>query len=210
MKKRLFSFLAAIALVVSIGGVYASWTYAQGTVGDTQANTKLALTAVSTSSDKGTIALSNNQFTIQIDQIASGDEGYGTVDPHTAVMRVTGAMTVTFTPSDNAEKSVKEDGVVLALTITESYGNYTDSVNSSETDLDIITLKPSDIGTGVYLLNNGQPVNGTYTLDNDTLNSYLVLAALKLESKAEYDDFNTNFLTGKTITFTISEYVPTT
>ena len=208
MKKRLFSFLAAISLMVSVGGVYASWTYAASATKEVSGSTKLNLSGIGADSEKGTISVSSSGLTIQIDQIADGDEGYGTVDPHTAVMRITGSMTVTFTPNDNAEKDVRDNGIVLALTITEDYETYTDIVNNTENALDLITLAESEYGNGVYLLKGGEPIKGTYTLDNDTLNSYLILGNLKLESKAEYDSFD-SFLNGKRISFTISEYIPT-
>ena len=196
MKKRIFAFLTAMALCITIGGVYATWNYAQSSAGAVTREYNLMLTSETIATSKGTIALSSSGFTLELDQKSDTD--------YTAVLKMTGDLSVTFTPAAGADADVRENGIVLQATFTETYGNYSDTINHTPTDnTDILVVSEP------FTLNEGQKINGTYTLNNDVLKSKLTLGNIQLETKDEYDAFKTLLASGK-LTLTIGEYIPTT
>ena len=91
MKK--LSILIALALILTVGGVYATWNYAQGSVPSVpkalDGSTKITDKVVDSKS-KGNIYVDPSNLLIQIDD-ANND--------HYAELTVTGSIKITFTPN---------------------------------------------------------------------------------------------------------------
>ena len=104
MKK--LTVIIALMLVITIGGVYATWNYAQGDVAKVDkyldSVTKITDKVVTTS--KGTIAIDATGLSILIDDADNN---------HVAELSVTGSVTVTFTPNEGADADVKANGIKL-------------------------------------------------------------------------------------------------
>jgi hypothetical protein len=106
MKKKL-SMLAAMALCVTVGGVYATWIYATQAVPTAYATMSITLTGTSSGGQAGTLTIAGTNVALKIDDPADGGI-------HQAALQydATGFFTITFTPNTNAESDVK-DGVDL-------------------------------------------------------------------------------------------------
>lgn len=176
--------IITIALALTIGGVYATFNYAQN--GVTAADTAVGHTieAKVTDTAKGTIVI-DSDFAIQV----KNDGSYKTV------MESTGGTTVKFTSATGADADVRDNGIKLLLTITITGNKY------GAEDVAIFSLKESYTEGGV-VLNNGGKVKGEITVN---LANYLALTEITLSTAAEYDAYKSAF-EGTVITVTVSEY----
>lgn len=192
MKK--LSALMALLLCVTIGGVYATWTYA-GTndIADAFAEAKVTIADAELSGANGTYKIESN-LVLTVDQKASND--------HTAELKFAANdgqdiyLTVTFTPAENAPVDIKENGVpselYFGVTTDMKYkmdaeGNY----NENGTEKDI--FKFANASDGVFSKNiewTEQDGAFTYTLDEAALRNQIQLNdTFVLDIKAEHDAF---------------------
>ena len=113
--KRL-SALIALALVVTIGGVFAAWHYNRGQV-SLEISRSATMASIQSDSSKGTIA---------IDQTANNNQGntlkflvddVDTIDWKAALVP-SGSVYVKFTPAANADASVQANGIAMKATVT--------------------------------------------------------------------------------------------
>ena len=113
--KRL-SALIALALVVTIGGVFAAWHYNRGQV-SLEISSSATMASIQSDSSKGTIA---------IDQTANNNQGntlkflvddVDTIDWKAALVP-SGSVYVKFTPAANADASVQANGIAMKATVT--------------------------------------------------------------------------------------------
>ena len=194
MKK--LSVLIAMLLCVTIGGVYAAWTYA-GTndIADAFAEAKVTITDVELTGANGTYKVESN-LVLSIDQANENHEAklvFGSNDGGAVYLKVT------FTPTANAPANVKNNAVPSELyygvTTPMQYkidaeGNYSDS--GTPTNI----FKFSNEGDGK--LNNTfdwkKESDGTftYTLDVNDLQKAIELSqTFVLDLKSEHDAFRT-------------------
>ena len=95
MKK--LSLLIAMILCVTIGGVYATWTYTQNTdVADEAVNVNMNLTDVAYSGSYGTYKVDTTGLSLTIDP--------KTGTTHTTALYATGSIVITFTPNSVAQQ----------------------------------------------------------------------------------------------------------
>ncbi len=182
MKK--FSVLIALFLCVTIGGVYATWTYAGSEdIVDSFAEAKVTITDATLSGSNGTYEVTSN-LVLTIDD---------TNDDHKAEL-VFGSnndapifLTVKFTPAIHAPQEIKDNAVK-----SELYFGTTTEMKYGETP--IFTF--ANPGDGV--LNNDftwtKQADGTftYTLNESDLKAQIALTeAFFLDTKAEHDAFRT-------------------
>ena len=113
--KRL-STIIALALVITIGGVFAAWHYNRGEV-SLELTRSATMASIQSDTSKGTIA---------IDQTANSGNGntlkflVDDVDPqdYKAQLVPSGSVYVKFTPAANADASVQTNGIRMKATIT--------------------------------------------------------------------------------------------
>ena len=114
MKK--LSTLIVLALIVTIGGVYAAWHYNRGQVS----------LEISRSATMASIQSDTSKGTISIDQTANSGNGNtlkflvddtGTID-WKADLVPSGSVWVKFTPAANADATVQANGIKMKATIT--------------------------------------------------------------------------------------------
>ncbi|MGN1061627.1 MAG: hypothetical protein ACI4RO_00725 [Candidatus Scatosoma sp.] len=170
------------ALVFIVGGVYATFNYAQTQATSQEATLTKNLEAAVTETPKGTINVVSD-FTVTVDDVA--DENV-----LTTAMVASGTTTVSFTPATGADADVRDNGIPLTLTVTVSGTN---------------TYKGSDIFTTTasagVALNGGNKVKDAITVN---LADYIFVTAISLPTKAEYDAYKAAFDT-VTIKITVSE-----
>ena len=200
MKK--LSMLIAMILCVTIGGVYATWTYAGKDVTDKEYEKVIALSGVATSDPSGAYEITSNISGIVLDQKATGD--YTAVLSFGSNNTEVPSLTVTFKPSETlASDEIKANGlpteiewkiskmpqVKLSEGTGENQGKwYVDQENGTLTDLFVI----EDMADGVFTENVRweKQTDGTftYTLDNATLLTKVKLNKnLYLDTRAAYD-----------------------
>ena len=184
MKK--FTALIALMLCVTIGGVYATWTYA-GTedIADAFAEAKVTITDVELTGANGTYKIESN-LVLTIDQKNEDHEAeleFAANDGQAIFLKVT------FTPATNAPQTIKDNAVLSELyfgtTVPMQYkmdaqGNY--SAEGTPTDIFTfanpsdgnfspnVTWTPAGDGTFTYELNEAQlkdmiSLSQTFVLD---------------------------------------------
>ena len=184
--KRLGAIIA-IALVLTIGGVYATFNYANGGVVSLENQTiskELAGKTINTA--KGEIKIKSNNFTITVDDLDGNLHTKGSFTETT---------TINFTPAPLAAADVRDNGIKLKHTITVT-GNENDDgktthklFNISQEALDGVTL------------NGNAPIRGDFEIN---FADYITVTDIYLSTPDKYDAYKTAF-DNTTITFTISE-----
>lgn len=192
MKK--LSLLVALALLITVSGVYATWSYS-GTndIGDAYAEAKVQMAGFELTGANGTYKVESN-LVLTVDQANNDHEaklvfGSNNSDPI--------YLTVTFTPAANAPQTIKENAVsselYFGVTTPMQYkmdvnGNY----DAGGTAKDIFEFaNPSGDNFSPNVTWTKQPDGSfTYTLDETALKAQISLSqTFVLDIKAEYDEF---------------------
>ena len=182
MKK--LSLLIALALIVTIGGVYAAWNYSQGSAASVEITREINMAQVNTEGSKGTISATPSNVAFLVD-----DAG----DYHTKLTG-TGEFAITFTPNAGADATTTANGVKMIATIVVKSTNnlkYNDVVPIAHKDANTVDLTP----TGP---------SKTAPLTVAQMLGCVELCDVRLATKAENDAFHT-VLKDYTIAITISE-----
>lgn len=187
--KRLGAIIA-IALVLTIGGVYATFNYANGGVVSSENETiSKELIGMTTTTPKGTISIKDDSnFKIIVDDL--------TGNLHTGG-RFEGKTTINFTPAPLAAADVRTKGIKLKLTINVTGNEYVDG----GTTYKLFNIS-ADALAGVTL-NNDAAINGDFEID---FAKYITVTEIYLSTPEKYTEYS-NAFNGTTITFTISETV---
>ena len=192
--KRL-GLIIVIALMLTVGGVYATFNYAQNDVPSVNAMLNKTIAAADTDGEKGTIAIDVETFLFKID-----DKGLLAGGPKTLTTGYTsqGNVKVTFTPAQGADEEVVNGGVNLKLEISFANNKY------NGTDVFITT---TDYTAGGVVLGKGtKNALGVfeYTVN---LGQYLAVNEFSLPTLTDYNSFS-DFFThpdNAKVTITVSE-----
>ena len=191
MKK--LSLLIALCLCLTVSGVYATWIFTENSdVADQHEHINFGLTGVQYSGSYGEYNLDTSGLTLSIDPVTDGS--------HEAALKISGQVTITFTPTKYAPPEIKEDGVPTTFNFattkpqTEWLHNGVQifTIDTSEVDIDWGDADEN----GVF----------TYVIDADTVASMIQLGEFELGTKAEYDAFKTS-LSASYIGITVSDGV---
>ena len=187
MKK--LSLLIALCMLLTIGGVYATWTYTQNTdVADEAVNMTLNLADVAYSGSYGTYKVDTTGLNLIIDP----KEG----TQHVTALYATGNIVVTFTPNSVAPSEIKDGGVPSTYQFSLSNSNWQydgqniATVNHAEEH--DITWQPN--GDGTF----------SYTITAADFLEHVSLTEIELDTKSKYNAYNTVLGTG-TIVITVSD-----
>lgn len=192
--KRL-GLIIAMALVLTVGGVYATFDYAQKDVNPVNATLNKTIAGNGEGTAKGTIGIDTDGFTIRVDDkgVLEHGEGNGTL---VTGYRNQGTVKVTFTPAKGADTTVTDEGVTLKLTISFSNNKYNGT--------DIFKTTGEYPATGVPL-GKGTKNNDTGVFEYDVeLGKYLAVNEISLPTMSDYDSFSTAYGNAQ-ITITVSE-----
>ncbi len=191
MKK--LSLLVALALLITVGGVYATWIYTENTdVADEAVNMTLNLTDVAYSGSYGTYKVDQSSLKLLIDP----KEG----TTHITSLVIEGSLVVTFTPATYAPAEIKEGGVPSTYSFSLSNQNWT--YDDGEGEKSIVTLHEESTHNIVWHSNG----DGTfsYTLNAEDLAEHIFLTGFELDTKSDYDAFNAALANGQII-FSVSD-----
>ena len=187
MKK--LGLLIAMILCVTIGGVYATWTYTQNTdVADETVNKSLNLTGVEYVGSYGTYNVNVDGLTLKIDPKP------GTT--HTTALVAEGEIVITFTPNSVAPQTVKDSAVASTYQFTLSNANWLYEGNK------VVELKH----TGAHDITWTKQADGTFkfVITAAAVLEHISLTEFNLDTKAKYDAYNTVLGTGA-ILLTVSD-----
>ncbi len=188
MKK--LSLLIALALIVTIGGVYAAWNYAQGATASVEITREINMAQVNTNSNKGTISATPSDVAFLVD-----DGG----NYHTK-LKGTGKFDITFTPSTGADATTISSGIKMIATISiksasdaPTYEGIVPITTNTENNANVIDLTPDG-------------ASKTATLTVDQVLGAVKLCDVVLDTKKKNDDFHA-VLNNYTVVIVISEVV---
>ena len=205
-------FISLLCLVLVIGGVFATWNYAQGSVSSVSDTATIGLTGIGTDSEKATISIVQNGVSVQIDDDNNDYRGE---------LVIAGTIDIVVTIKAGADQDAYENGITVKIDLTEDFGDYAfaaDASGAAGASKDVILLTSTSLtitkGTanGWVRTDDGGTVKFTYTLTTAKLNELITLAKtgdlvnVYLPTKANYDEFSA-YLSGKTVTLTASEAV---
>ena len=199
MKK--LSLLIVMILCVTIGSVYATWTYTQNTdVADETVNMSMNLTSVAYSGSYGTYNIDTSAVKMTI------DPKQGTT--HITALTITGDIVITFTPNSVAPQDIKENGVdsTFQFGLTNANWTFDDNTTDAVAAKNIITLAH----TGTETIAWGEPSNGvfTFTITEEELAEHILLTEFNLDTKAKYDAFSIALGLGQ-VSITVSDGITT-
>ena len=192
MKK--LSLLIAMILCVTIGGVYATWTYTQNTdVADESVNKSLNLTGVEYVGSYGTYSVNVDGLTLKIDPKPS--------TTHVTSLVIDGKIDIVFTPNSVAPQAVKDSAVRSTYLFTLSNPNwlYQGSPVVVLTHTDAHEIEWTKQGDGTF----------KYTISAEALADHITLTEFTLDTKVKYDAYNTVLGTGA-IVLTVSDGITST
>ncbi len=117
-KIRRFASLVLILALLTTGGVYAAWNYADAQAKTVTTGISMHMESVSISTARGTYTIAphtNSGFSgiVTIDQKAVAGVNGATTNDYTAVVKINGYITITFTPNVGvgAEEDVVDKGI---------------------------------------------------------------------------------------------------
>lgn len=205
--------LIMMALLVTIGGVYAAWNYSEGsaTASSPRDSVSIALTTANNLGSNGKFAFSNSV------ELGIDDSEEDAV-VHKAGLTCTGSVVITFTPESTASGEVKATGIPMQVTTTYSPVQYN--------EVDLVTVKSSFLSPVLTAGNTSvdaaataetndlgivrKETDGTFTW---TLSSADVLSLftlyeggeLILDSRSDYDEVAALLAGHKVVQFTVSQ-----
>ena len=191
MKK--FGLLIMLALLVSIGGVYATWYYTQSDdVADITNGRALNMSGAKFEGTYGEYTVDTSKLVMTVDPKA------GTA--HVTALYITGEIVVTFTPATYAPDEVKANGVATTCTFGVSNSDWKyDGTNIVSVDSTPINAVWTPAENGTF----------TYTISADVLADIISLSEISLDTKADYDVYD-GLLTQGQITISVSDGKTTT
>lgn len=210
--KGKMALIATLCTAVTIGGVYATWTFAQNNAASANTTVNVAMTGVNASTEKGTLSvmvMGANGFTLAVDD-SNND--------HYADIKKEGVVTVTFTPAASAPDDVKNYGIDVQCVI--SYAPYAGGPATLAEwtysgkqifDIDNDAEDPIMLNKSAATRN---PETGVFTWTIPALSVGIDLTdafanttnGVKIDTKGKYDALNEELAKGHFV-LTVNEYV---
>ena len=197
---RKLSLLIALCTLLTVGGVYATWTYTNESVPSDQQEYSLNLSGIETTGNYGTFTFSTDNVNFTIDP----KEG----TTHTTALDITGTITITFTPNAYAPQKIKDYGPNAEFFFSLSNDNWTYvEYEGAEAKKIVNLVKDSDDATHpIYPSNSTEESkwtkNGdvfTYTIETDVLEEHIVLTEFLLDTVSDYYNYKTALSNGQVL-----------
>ena len=200
--------LIMMAIMITVGGVYAAWVYDDGAPdAKTESALSIVVKAPETSGKSGTLDI-GALVEVAIDDIDDGEK-------YNAVLTCEGSISITFKPSETAGADTKANGIHIKLTpVVESTATYegktiiettgavcSPALNQSGDNLDT----PDEREIGTYIKNGDGSF--VWTLNSADILSLLKIGDFTLDTSAKHAEF-TNALAGHhNIKFKVEEVI---
>ena len=198
MKK--LSLLIALCMLLTVGGVYATWIYTQSTdVADVNGHLLLNLTSAEFAGTNGTFEVDRSGLSMKI------DPKVGTL--HTTSLQITGQLVIKFIPGTYVGDDIRDYGVPATFAFSLSNDNWLfdeDPEDDGEVPAKKIIVLPHAGEQHSIVWEKQDDGTFTMTLDATALAEHITLSELNLDSKADYDRFERTLRDGQII-ITISD-----
>ena len=189
MKK--LSLLIALIVCVTIGGVYATWSYA-GTNDIVDGAKEIVVTL-----ESATLSGENGHYSFDTNLVMTIDQESKSSHKAVLTMNDDAYLKIIFTPADNATVDIKGNGVAskfkFTTTTTMQYKVDADNnYSATGTAKDIFIFDNTGADENNYTsFSWTKEDNGTftYTFDLTALKEEIKIADFILDTKAEYDEF---------------------
>ena len=199
---RKISLVIVLALVLTIGSVFAVWSYDQGKV-KREGTYELHMTDIVSKGDKGRIdTVGANTLKFKVDDLDEID--------WKAELLPEGSVDIIFVPAANANESVQQNGIKMMVTITLSgaqtayNAKVKDGEGYKEESVKILTVKE---GQNTFKLNGGAATKEKVTITAQEILNCLVFCEGKEVYLPTYEE-NVRFdnaMGDYKITITITE-----
>ena len=183
--------IIALALIVTIGSVYAGWTYFQGGATGADARTGLSMSTVSYDGTKGTITADTTALTILVDDMSTV-EGSDITTKYTAGLRGAGDIKIQFTPKDGADATVQSNGIKMkAIISVEKVGAEGTARKYHYNGKDYEILSAKNENSFEITLNDGNATKNTTITAQQIIDALIFCedADILLPTKADNDTF---------------------
>ncbi len=187
------SVLVALILCVTVGGVYATWSYAADAGVSEEVNKGVSLAPVTQSGSIGEYEVGFSEFSIVIDQTAPGD--YTPMLVFT-VQSDDGSLDFKFTPTDVASDAVKTNGITSTVTFSSALTHEGTAIFTFPATITIGTVDSSET------IKWEKQTDGSFTcsIANADLADYIQLNYTdKLDTYAKYQDFEKSLQSGTVV-----------
>ena len=199
---RKISAIIVLAIVLTMGSVFAVWSYDQGAV-KREGTYELHMTDIVSKGEKGRIDASNNTLKFKVDDLDEID--------WKAELLPEGSVDIIFVPAANADEKVQQNGIKMMVTITLSgeQESYTAKVSNGaggyqDKAVKILTVKA---GQNTFVLNDGAATKETVQITAQQIADCLVFCegeSVYLPTYEENVRFD-NAMSSYKITITITE-----
>ena len=185
MKTKSLSLLIALAMCITIGGVYAAWIYAETDMSAVHGHIgSFGLANAEINNSKGTITVDASGAHLVIDQTSATD--------YTATLKATGIITITFAPSDifkNSNPDLATFNMQYYL-VTTNAAPTTFTCDDGTGEKALFTKFDTTIKTPLSL---AKQADGKYTatLDASVLLNLIAIDSFKLDTYEKYTTFST-------------------
>ena len=213
--KKIRTLIVAL-LCLTIGGVYATWTFADDANVDRKGETVTITLAEKVESSEVLGSLSivfSDDFNITIDQKTQANPAQGITADHTAVLQITGSITLKFKANASADADVRANGIKAHYYFAASdikYNDDSDTENAEKPIYNIDTatkyvIEPAnttgDVEKWTFDSTNKE---FTYTLNAEALAELIKINTFVIDNSAEYATFN-QILRSGTITLYLND-----
>lgn len=180
MKK--LSLIVAMAVILTIGGVFATWTYNDGAVQSVNPTIGVAIEAAEQTGAAATLTADVSGVSLNVTNEGNFGTKFDTAN--------TGTVVITLAPNSLASDNIKQNGMALKITITENFADVlsTDIITISNPVINVATTDLQESGS-----------NFTYTFN---LLTHLTMANINIDTYAKYEDLKESLDDGK-ITITV-------
>lgn len=185
MKK--LSLLVALALLVTVGGVYATWTYSGHSIDPQTEPFVSKMGALDHEGNSGAYSFSNNSLDFSV-------EPDDQMTKNTTIRWGTGTITLTFTPKGDITPDALNKALTAVVTVEQassSLGEYDDTVIYDINEAFEIVHTPS------HWTGHGTPNTAgvydyyTHTIEASNLESAISIGSFQLPTEVEYEAFKT-------------------
>ena len=201
MKK--LTILVALILCVTIGGVYATWTYSGAPATTSHKHVSVNLATANSENSKGIITNVYNSIDVLIDDGGS----------YTAVAKFSGKMGFIFTPAVGADDDIVANGIKFAFTVEQATplkydgNNIFNITNATPTVLDFGTKIDSTNATTINSEVDLTSHIGSFYIEitADQVANCVEIAPITLPTFTDYENFEDALIAGGALGVTVSE-----
>ena len=184
---RKISLVMILAIILTIGSVFAVWSYDRGAV-SREGTYELHMTDIVSKGEKGSINASNNSLRFKVDDVGDMD--------WIAALVPEGSVDLQFMHAPNADQSVKDYGIKMRVTVTLQGSQTPYSVQVSDGHGGYVTeevtiLSAKTGGQNSFVLNT-EPSKAPVTLTAEQIRNCLDFCDNKAVYLPTYTD-NVNF-----------------